>query len=131
MAAAAPEFAEAMQRVARLRRCPACRQIIAPEDQLCPGCERLVVCPHADAWPRHVKRHQQVLLIARHTRGLRTDAGEISDAGWRSLLLSNYRGEWVGEGASRRLIPFFGADVNDVYLYALAAADRWARAQGA
>jgi hypothetical protein len=118
------------ERTARLRRCSACGGMLAPEDALCPVCQRVLLCPHSDLWPRSLKQHLQVLLVEQHTPrglGLRDEEGQITHRGWTHLLHATYRGRIIGEGARRRLIPFFGASVNDLYLPALHEAERWAQ----
>lgn len=118
--------ARPFEHFARIRRCPACRAVIAPETTTCEGCDRYLVAPHSDLWDPDVKRHQGPLLVARHTQQWLDEHGRLTHAGWCALLIGNYRGTFVGEGRSRRLIPFFGASVDDIYPFALPAAKRWA-----
>jgi hypothetical protein len=81
MTAAADELSRDLARIARLRRCPACDAVLAPEDLACARCDAVPVCPpHAD-WPPRLKWLVAALLVHRALHPARSEA-EV----WRVLL---------------------------------------------
>lgn len=123
----------ALERFASLRRCLGCGHPQPRSEGTshapCEACGRVPICPDPAEWPAEVWRHQQLLLVERFTRQHRGPDGKITADGKRAVLVANYRGTWVGTGADRFLIPFFGTTADDVYVLALQAARTWASAQ--